>query len=336
MTLRRTRSNLTTRTVLAAGRPLSSSLLVFAGALAASGLAELVLQRVVYRVGVHIPRNGAFLRTYEVATWSGDLAFRLTAVLLAITAVLFAAWLVRDRTGPVVGLLMGALVAANLLAWPLHLSIGRELAPILFALAVAWIVGQTLVASGPAALKAAALAVAVTLLLGQYRVGFGDLGVDAVRIGEVQTATEIGLLVSAGLFAAAAVGAAHRKASLAIASIGVGVLLSAYAREPATVAIVSLWATGVTMSLPGVLYLLAFGAAAFAAAAWLRSRHTRHLAIGLALLLVAGVQPQVLHHDITALIGLTLLTLWPAPEGIRAAGSEPQVELAPVLSGEVA
>ena len=54
-------------------------------ALALTGLAELFLQRVVYRVGVHIPREGAFLEAYRFATFAGDFAFRLAAALLLLT-----------------------------------------------------------------------------------------------------------------------------------------------------------------------------------------------------------------------------------------------------------
>jgi hypothetical protein len=85
--------------------------------------------------------------------------------------------------------------------------------------------------------------------------------------------------------------------------------VAAYAREPSTVAIVSLWATGVTMSLPAVLYLAAFGAIVSAVYAWLPRPETRHLGIAAVLLAVSGLQPQVLHHEVTAIVALTLLSL---------------------------
>ena len=64
---------------------------------------------------------------------------------------------------------------------------------------------------------------------------------------------------------------------------------------------------GFTLSLPPVLYLAGFGAMTFAAVSWAERPDTRHLAAGLALLLVAGLQPQALHHGITAILGLVLL-----------------------------
>jgi len=285
------------------------SLLLLTGFLAASGLSELLLQRVVYRVGVHIPRDGAFLRAYDFATEAGDLAFRFTAVLLVLSAVILTLWLLRDGARPVAGALLAALLAANLLAWPLRLEAGSQAAPIIFAAGVAWLLGQSLARPNPLALKGATAAAAITLLLGQYRVGFSDLGVAANGVAGVQLATEVTLLASAALLAVAAMRAANRRLACVSALLVAALLGAAYVREPATLAIVSLWATGVTLSLPAFLYLVAFGGVVFAAVAWLRDPGSRHLGIAVALLVVAGVQPQVLHHDITALIALILLSL---------------------------
>jgi uncharacterized membrane protein len=61
----------------------------------------------------------------------------------------------------------------------------------------------------------------------------------------------------------------------------------------------------------GLLYILGFGLVAFAALTWAPRAETRHLAIALALLLVAGLQPQALHHGLTAFLGVALLTARP-------------------------
>ena len=117
---------------------------------------------------------------------------------------------------------------------------------------------------------------------------------------------EVALLVTAALVGLTA--ASRRSPRALVAGLGVSLLLvAAYAREPATLAIVSMWATGFTLSLPPVLYLAGFGAMTFAAVSWAERPDTRHLAAGLALLLVAGLQPQALHHGITAILGQMLL-----------------------------
>ncbi len=285
------------------------SLVALAGLLAASGITELVFQRIVYRVGVHIPRQGAFLSAYRFATVSGDFAFKTTAVLLAVTAVLALLFLWRARSYTT-AVLLGALIVANVLAWPFGLRLGAATAPIVFAFGAAWLAGQSLGQRG-FALRLAVAAAGVALVLTQYRSGMTALGREPGAVSALQTASEVSLLVAAAMIGLAAA-RGRTSARVAIMSLLLTLaLLVSYVREPATVAIVSLWATGVTMSLPGALYIAAFGAVAFAALTWARGPETRHLAIAVALLMVAGLQPQALHHGLTAFLGLALFNLKP-------------------------
>ncbi len=291
---------------------LDASLVALCGALAAAGLIELLLQRVVYRVGVHIPRSGLFLELYRFATWTGDLAFRFAAVLLVLATVGLALSLLRGRTHAALGFVLLAVLGGNLLAWPLGLGFAPGLVAVLFALGAAWAVGESVRQQSSHVLRAGVALAGVTLLLGQYRIGLAGLGALPRGVAEVQLASEVALLATAALLAAAAFAASRRRLALAASLVVTLLLVLAYVREPATLAIVSLWSTGVTLSLPPALYLAAFGGVIFAGVAWARSPSTRHLGIAIALLVVAGVQPQALHHDLTALVGLTLLSLGPA------------------------
>lgn len=295
-----------------AGQPIavrSGELLIsLTAAVAVSGLAELLLQRVIYRVGVHIPRDGVFLEAYQFATFSGDFAFRTTAVLLAIASVAAILWLLEQRSYAAAGLLV-ALLAANLLAWPLGLTAGAQVAPMVFAFGAAWLVGRAVVRNAGALHAGIVVCAGLALALGQYRAGMTAMGREPGGIATIQLLSEVALLSAAALAFASALRPALSRGAAAAAAALTLVLVAAYAREPSTVAIVSLWATGVTMSLPGVLYIIAFGAVAFAAFTWLGRLETRPLAIALALLLVAGLQPQALHHGITAFLALTLLSL---------------------------
>ena len=284
-------------------------LTLFTVALAVAGLGELVLQRVVYRVGIHLPRSGLFLNVYEFATAAGDFAFRLTAVLVGVSAVALALWLARGRVNPLVGAVLLALVAVNLFAWPLRLEPASVVVAVLFAVGLAAVLAGAARRPAPLALHAAVVGAALTLLLGQYRVLLGGLGVTGESVATAQLLSEVGLLLTAAALVLATRGFEPSRHAVAAAA-GVTILLAgAYVREPATVAIVSLWAVGVTMSLPAVLYLFALAGVTYAAATWLRREQTRHLGVAVLLLLVAGVQPEILHHDLTALLGLTLLSL---------------------------
>jgi hypothetical protein len=284
-----------------------------AGVLAVSGLAELFLQRIVYRVGMHVPRQGLFLDAYRVATVSGDFAFKMTAVLLGLTALVAVAWLWRGRSLPAAALLAG-LAGANLLAWPLGMRAGVALAPLVFAFGAAWLAGQAFASKGRSLIAAGTAAAAVALALSQYRAGMTSLGDEPGHLPELQLVSEAGVLLTAALMALAAAHSSVPARAIALSSLMTLALLASYVREPSTVAIVSLWATGVTMSLPGAVYVLAFGGAVFAVLAWAGRTETRPLAIGLVLLMVAGLQPQAVHHGVTAFLGLTFLSLGTRPQ----------------------
>jgi len=310
---------MTIGTAAIAGRPAGTAgwtkafqadLVVSLGAaLALTGLAELFLQRVVYRVGVHIPREGAFLEAYRFATFAGDFAFRLAAALLLLTTAAAVVWLVSRRTTLVAGLFLALLGLVNLLAWPLASSLGLALAPLVFVFAAAWLVGRAARSGASVALVLAVAAAALALALAQYRAGMTALGAEPGGIATLQLISEASLLAAAVLVAVAAGARVRARWPAAVSALLTLILLAGYAREPATVAIVSLWAVGVTMSLPGVLYVAAFGALAFAAVSWASRGETRHLAVGVVLLFVAGLQPQALHHGITAFLGLVLLSV---------------------------
>jgi hypothetical protein len=293
--------------------------MTLAGALAISGLAELFLQRIVYRVGVHIPRSGAFLEAYRFATFSGDFAFRATAVLLAITSVVAVVWLAQRRDYPVAGLL-AALIGANLLAWPLGIVAGARLTPLVFAFGAAWLVGRTLARRRQPLLVLATVSAGFVLALTQYRAGMTALGGEPGGIAAIQLLGELGLLLTTALIAAAAIRRPVSTPAAVMAALLTLALVASYARQPSTVAIVSLWATGVTMSLPGVLYILGFAGVAFAGLSWLRRPDMSHLAVALALLFVAGLQPQALHHGLTAFLGLIFLS---SPSGISTPDEAP-------------
>ena len=56
-----------------------------------------------------------------------------------------------------------------------------------------------------------------------------------------------------------------------------------------------------------LVYVGAGAAVGLLLAKWLTNRSTRHLAAGLALLAVAGIEPTLVHHNVTALVALLAL-----------------------------
>jgi hypothetical protein len=79
--------------------------------------------------------------------------------------------------------------------------------------------------------------------------------------------------------------------------------------------LVALWATGAMLWLPALLYVAAAAAAGYLFVGWVVDRATRHLAAALILLLVAGIEPTLLHHSLTALLALVTLSAWSPTRG---------------------
>src|SRR5512146_2324899 len=66
-------------------------------ALAIAGVIDLLFERIIYRIGIHIPKDPSAMRAYRGATSVGDGAFRFVMVLAVFTAVAVAVHLLRQR-----------------------------------------------------------------------------------------------------------------------------------------------------------------------------------------------------------------------------------------------
>jgi hypothetical protein len=284
-----------------------ASLTLLATALAIAGLGELLLQRVVYRAGMHIPREGISVSVYQGLTTLGDLAFSVAAVLLVVVAASLTLYLLRHSGILFMGLALGAAMLATALVWPLGVSGAAPLGPLVVILASCWLAGQALSRPGPRWMNLGLAAACLAVGAGQYRIALSQLhlGADLVWL---QLVLELAILAGAVCLALAARTGA-RPYSFVLSGLLILLAVAVYAREPSSTAIILFWGTGMTMSLPPVLYLLAFACASFAALTWLGLPNTRHLGVALILLVVAGAQPQVVHHNLTALVALTLMSL---------------------------
>jgi hypothetical protein len=316
-----------------AAYPLAVALPVIALSLA--GMADLLFERIIYRVGIHVPKDGSVMAAYQGATAIGDGAFRYVMVLAAFAAVAAALHLVSSRQPDrrVMGAALLALVVID------TMTIRWDDARL--GLAVNAVYGGTLallmgVAAGSARawpFRLAALSAGVALLAGQYPLM-------AARAGDLTQSALPGVAAALTIAEAAVVAApimlvigahpwrqrAGRPALLmgAAAALAVG---AAWVRAPSTVAILSLWGTGVTMSFPAPVYVVALGAAVAATVAFVTEPGTRHLAVAMVLLLVAGVQPTVTQYNLAALLGMAILVLGPESSPTTIAASKKRTEL---------
>jgi hypothetical protein len=189
----------------------------------------------------------------------------------------------------------------------------------LFAGTLALLLGIAVGATLTWPLRIAALAAGVALLAGQYPLV-------ATRLGEFTQTALPGVATSLSVAEAATVavpimlliGAEGWRHPLGRRALLIGLAAAlavsvVWLRAPSTVAILSLWGTGITMSFPAPVYVAAIGAAVAATITFAMEPGSRHLAIVLVLLVVSGVQPTVTQYNLAALLGMATLVLLPAP-----------------------
>lgn len=295
---------------LRAALPLPSLL----AAIAVVGLIELALLRLLYRIGLFIPRDGPFLDVYRLTTWLGSLAFDLVTILAlaALAALALLSWRTRRAETVAFGALLLLAVAV-----PFVPAEGEDLGRAAFTTsalaAVAAIAARSLRSHPvPLAERIAVVAVAAVVATAQWHVlaeavarasgtAVAGASLDA-RIGE-----GIALLAAFALAAAALRGARPARRALIAAAVATAALASALVALPHLTGIVLLWSAGLTLALPLPLYLGAFAALLVAIAAELRRPERRPRAAAMAILLAAGVVPQSSAHALLAVVALAAL-----------------------------
>lgn len=280
-------------------------------ALAITGIAEVVLFRVAAPVVSHTPiGGGAALR--DAVDTSGRAALGATA-LLAPAAIAVLAVVAFRRSRLEAALLVGATAAtlAAILAPTPGLVVAAHGAT---TAAAAWVtVGAFRSFPRLQALGGALLAVAFTAGRLPLVLDVSPGAAGLVPVGTVAAARTVAeaALVAAPVLLVAGVMQRARVSTRAWKAAGIAALVGAagFAAAPEYLAITTMWASGVTLSLPPVAYIAALFFLTLLVAHWWRISRTRHLAVGIVLVAVAGIMPGVVHHNLTALAGLALLSM---------------------------
>ncbi len=287
-------------------------------AAAATGAAELILHRVVAPVLAHIPSDGAGRAITDAARLGGDRAFHATALLVVVGLLAYlatASWR-RDITPSLVALAAASTLVLLLSNAPPALAHVALIAAVVGLAAAALARGPRLLALPVAVAAAAMVAARVPLLLDSLALPSGD--------ATTATVAEAAFVLVPPLLAASLLARTSPPRVAWVAAGGTSlVAAAALASSPSYTAILSAWSTGVTLSLPVPLYIVAAGCAAFVLVSWLAEPSSRHLAAGLVLLAVAGVHPAVVHHNVTAVLALLLLAT-PAADGGALRVGQPQ------------
>jgi hypothetical protein len=275
-----------------------------------AALVELLLTRTFYRVGVYIPKEGAFGGAYGLLTAVGSFALDHSSVLVVVTPARRAA---RGLRGG--GRSAGAAIVAFLVAWAVVRIGGVETfgptARLTFALAVLALAAPFVRGDADRLHRAAVAGVAACFLLSTY----AGIAAEGERLAGTALPGGVGaqLLAEALVVAAALlVGAAwiatdgFRIRPALLAAPLAAALLALWSANGAITGILVLWTAGLRLYLPIGLYALALWAILAATIGWLPRQPRR--SAGLALLLVAGMLLGNTYLQALGLAALALLT----------------------------
>lgn len=294
-------------------------------ALTIAGLTELLLLRMLSRVGVHIPKEGLMLEVYGQLTRVGSFAFNVATVLAVVTLALAAYLLLRQgRPTPLRLATLGGLLL--LLWWSMLLPLADRTPPteVAFGLTSAMVLlllsaSFCLRAGAPLAQRLAIGLVTTAFLCSTYYAtsyalyrlagwhGSPPSALSALNAGEA-------LALLTGIAALWAWGSPRWLADwrrdplqIAVPSVLAILLLGSYLAPGSTSAILALWTTGLTLYLPFPLYLVSFWLFALTITGRLRRGDRASAGWALLLLLVAGYSLELTYQHLLAVLAVFVL-----------------------------
>lgn len=298
-------------------RPLVAATLVAAGA-------ELVLLRLISRVGVHIPAAGWARGAYTAAVALGNLVFPAATVLATGTLVVMGLALLRPW--PAAGVVALALPAGQL--WLLAHGTGAEGVALLEALlTIALLSVPLLMAGAPRGVRLVLGLTAIGETLALVQAAAANLSVyGAPRLSlALTTGGEVVMLLALLLLPVLIPPPAWDRAALAAGFGGALLVALALAANGSTTRILALWTFGIAMVAPSPLYGVAAGVLAATIIAHARNGRSA-VAAGLALIALGGYLPGNSYQATLLLAGVLLLafprplllsTSYPSGEGVR-------------------
>ncbi|MDF2628363.1 MAG: hypothetical protein K0R39_2194 [Symbiobacteriaceae bacterium] len=295
-------------------------------------LVELVLVRVVSRVGIFIPKTGVVLSVYQVLMSAGEVAFSFS---LFMGVILLGLALAGHRWwGMALGVLAGVMVM---------IVTGPVPSPA-WSLGVALVLAAAVAVMGIASLRSVRepwecglLSTVLTVHLVGYLTTVGQLAWTvlglpgepplagaALRAGELLAAVAP-IWLAVPLLRAAWAGAVGLGRAAALGATGAAALALAYTINADLTAILAMYSLGFTLSWPAALYLAALGLGLPGLAAAVRRNPDRGLALGL--LFLAGYSLGVNQQHLIVLAGWALLGP-PAPAAAPRPSATEEVTLA--------
>ena len=279
--------------------------IAFSAAAAVSGSAEVLLDRMAApalgRLSIGAP--AVFI------AWFGGLAVSITAVFVLLATAVWAAFgweshpvFAVSASIAVVTTVIAGLVPASDALLVLHISV-------MAAAASCLAIG---VKSASLPYAGALWGVTLFVVAGQWSL----MSVGGSSMAS-RTVAEAALVLALVLLALALFRDSRAK-PLSLLGAALGATLAAVSLLSDYTPLVALSATGVMLWLPSLFYVAAGGAAGLVLATGFVHRATRYLSGALVLMVVAGIEPDLVHHNVTALLALIVLCMAPRRQGRRS------------------
>jgi len=272
--------------------------LALTSAAAIAGIVEVIFDRMAAPAMAGALGNSATGVTTAVA-WVGTLAVSVTAVLV-ILAVAARAAHVWDRHR----VFALAAITAVVTAFVAGLTSGRA---VLFVVYVS--VSVAAVASLAIGTRRESLPYLGALWMVALAVVAAQWSLSGLGSSSTLTARAVveAALVLAIVFLALSVSRSSHGRVVPLLGLVVGAALATVSLASDYMPFVALWAAGAMLWLPSLVYVGAAAAATYVLANSVSDRSTRPISVALVLLLVAGVEPTLVHHSLTALLALVTL-----------------------------
>lgn len=302
-------------------------------ALLAVAVSEMLLLRVVTRVGVHLPKDDAVRSGMHLASSLGSLAFNSASILAIALVALMLVVIIRQLEDLVVRGGFALLSAGMLWSLGASLTTSSSTADALFGLTMTLLVvliGLVLMTRkrvAPTALLAVGLIVAAYLGYQYYALGHlayrildqaavPPLSVAVLRLGEAMV-----VLAGGAVFWAWGLPRWRHVGRMGVAGVALVVfVVAASSYAPAsTTSILALWTTGVSLYLPLPVYLASLTLYLLTIAACWRSEDGFWTGAGLVLILLAGYMPEATYYHLLLLLGVTFVSASAPPKERRGA-----------------
>lgn len=283
-------------------------------------LAELLLMRMFYRVGIFIPKEGVFRAVYAVLSDVGSFAFDLSSV-LTLVALGLLTWSALRRENRSLAFVIAAFVVSILAARVVGVQAVGPVPRLAFLLALLAVAGPFLRSTADLAHRLLVAAVVACFMLSAYGgIAQGTGVIRAPGVAGAQLVAELVVVFAAAIAATAWLRTdGFRPRPPVVAAPLAATFVAAWTANGAVTGILVLWTVGLRLYLAPWIYAIVLWAFLTAALGWLPRWPWR--SAGLVLLIAGGMLLGSTYQQSLGVLAVVLLTDGHAFGGLPALGA---------------